>query len=477
MPHPDDIQDLCNHAIENEVVSSDEFYDQSVIASDDGWPAPNPLVEFKTPQPFPLDALPEAVRNWAEAVAKNTQTAEDLPASLAMAVLASAVAGKVHLQINNDWREQLALYLVAFLGAGETKSPVLRKAIAPCVEHESRLRELASEAVAAKRIERYRLDAQLRQAKAQLLNSATTDHKASALVLKLEERLESTRKSQAPQTIVADLTSEGLVRGLYEQDERLSLFTAEADFLETLSTPKDWNTVLKCYDGELIRVNRAHRDAVVLDMPTLCIGAAVQPIVLRKLLAKREFIERGGLGRFVLINVPSRVGKRSWEHNPVPMAVTQRYNKTVRALLEIGVERNGQGRLNRHILTFDRAAADMLVQYRNELEPCLDPTNGSGLMAFLLKQPGRVARIAGILNLAEQGGLDCPVRTGDMQKAIQISEYFRAHAEAIYGDMGVDAATQLAKQILSTIVKNGLPRITKRLCNETLRPDCSDVLD
>jgi hypothetical protein len=69
------------------------------------------------------------------------------------------------------------------------------------------------------------------------------------------------------------------------------------------------------------------------------------------------------------------------------------------------------------------------------------------------KLPGAVARIAGLLRLAEHGakGLSLPISVTSVTASCMIGEYFRQHAIAVFGMMQEDKRIRLAKQILDYI--------------------------
>jgi putative DNA primase/helicase len=67
--------------------------EELVIADVSGWPQPTPLGVSTGLPSFPVDALPDWVRDHVQAIAEFTQTPVDLPACVALAVLATAVGG------------------------------------------------------------------------------------------------------------------------------------------------------------------------------------------------------------------------------------------------------------------------------------------------------------------------------------------------------------------------------------------------
>src|SRR5207302_1543013 len=80
---------------------------------------------------FPVDALGAPLAAWVSATSEATQTPADLPAGMALAVLAAAVAGKGEVEAAPGWVEPLTLYVSVVLPSGERKTPVATAAVAP----------------------------------------------------------------------------------------------------------------------------------------------------------------------------------------------------------------------------------------------------------------------------------------------------------------------------------------------------------
>ena len=88
------------------------------------WEKPIPFTQHTLP-PFPVDALPPAIREYVLAVAESTQTPVDMSASAALAVLALCQQGKYRIAGKEDWREPLNLFVVIVAEPSERKSAVI----------------------------------------------------------------------------------------------------------------------------------------------------------------------------------------------------------------------------------------------------------------------------------------------------------------------------------------------------------------
>ena len=75
-----------------------------------GWEEPIPFGRH-TMMPFPLDALPEEIRNYASAVSESIQTPVDMAGCAALCVIATSIQGKYRIRGKPDWTEPLNLYV------------------------------------------------------------------------------------------------------------------------------------------------------------------------------------------------------------------------------------------------------------------------------------------------------------------------------------------------------------------------------
>ncbi|MDW4916436.1 DUF3987 domain-containing protein, partial [Streptomyces californicus] len=80
------------------------------------------------------------------------------------------------------------------------------------------------------------------------------------------------------------------------------------------------------------------------------------------------------------------------------------------------------------------------------------------------KRDGAVARIAGLLHLATHpdNGWMVPIEAATMANAVEIGDYFTAHALEVFDAMGADPAQEAAHQLLTHLKEQRLSGFTKR---------------
>lgn len=507
-----DRQDYRERTLAKALEGRTEFYEParhggaSSTASETGpvepWEAPVPFDAVGDLPAFPTDALPSAVADWVHAEATSTQTPEDLPGMIALAVLATAVAKKFRATIRSEWREPLCLYIEVTLPPGERKSAVFRDATAPLIEWEReaisrdapRLREAAIAYDIA--------EGRLKEAKGRAIKAKAADRLvATEEVRRLGEEMATLPRPVLPRLLADDVTPERLFGILAEQGGRLGILSPEGGIFDLLAGRysdglPNLDAFLKAHAGDQLRVDRIGRPAEHLREPTLTVGLAVQPVVLEGLADKPGFRGRGLLARFLYSIPRSKVGHRLVDPPPVPTEVAAAYAATVQALLNLPATRGEDGEIVSVDLSFSPEALQALLRFSAELEPRLGEGGDlEGARDWAAKLPGAVARIAGVLALADGvicgdcgncgnptaypgadlGGISgncgnsgnpsggpAPVTREAVERAILLGHHLIPHALSAFGIMGTKKEVEDAKYLLRWILKTNSERFTKR---------------
>lgn len=443
------------------------------------WEAPVPFHQFDLPL-FPIEALPDWLRDMVVGVATATQTPVDLPAMLALAAVAASGAKKVHVRLKSDYIEPVNIFALVVLEPGARKSGVFRIIFDPLEQHdqaevrrampeiariksalkikEAKLKKLQERAVAAKGIEQDALGAEADVLAADL---------AQAVV------------PASPRLIADDCTPEELATMLRDQGGRIAVLSPEGDIFDLIAGRysatgnPNLGVFLKGHAGDQLRIDRVGKAPEFVDKPALTVGLAVQPDVLLGLMEKRGFRGRGLLGRFLYSIPASLLGVRNTDPPPLPSTVRDTYHTKLRWLLELPVKDRSGNPYTRDLI-LDEAARSRMREYAAWIEPQLSEFGElGGMRDWAGKLYGAVARIAGILHMAvfagEPAPWDFPISRETIEYAIRIGVYLIAHAKAAYAEMGADPAVRQAQLILRWIEQKHLPSFTKRDLHQALR--------
>jgi replicative DNA helicase len=438
------------------------------------WTEPAPFYASDLPV-FPTHTLPAWLREFVEAEATATQTPADLPAMVSLAVVAASTAKKFVVEIRRGFIEPLNIYAIVSLPVANRKSQVHRDTAEPIERWEAKearaaAPEIARAAAKLKILERVILRKQETAAKCDDPGRRGELAEEAAI---LAGELAEQKPPVTPRLLADDATPERLQTLLRDHGGRMAILSAEGDLFDLIAGRYSPNgapnlaVYLKGHSGDTLRVDRTGRPPEFIKEPALTIGLTVQPETIRGLAAKPGFRGRGLLAR-ILYSLPNSIlGRRKIDAPPVPEEIRAQYHEKIGALLSIRLRVDEDGNAVPRHLTLDDSARASFSTFMAWLEPQLAPLGELGFIAdWAGKLAGAVARIAGLMHLAEHAGerepWTCPISDQTLDAAIQIGEYLIPHARAAFAEMGTDPVIEAARDILEWITKAGRLEFTKR---------------
>jgi hypothetical protein len=432
---------------------------------------PVPLKTNRLLRPFPVDVFPGWLADHISAVAEATQTPADLAGSVALACLSTAAGGKVLVQVDRSWLEQVNLYTVTALPPGSRKSPVFRAMTGPLSDAEEALREVGAgervEAELAARIAHARAEQLAKKAEALTVNPQEALADATAAAKEAAE----IAVPELPRLMTDDVTPESCVSLMAAHDGRIAVLSAEGDVFATLtgtrySAAPNLGVFLKGHAGDKIQVDRKGRESESIDRPALTLGVTTQPGTLQGLAAQPGFRDRGVLAR-ILYSLPvNTVGNRNNKPTPVPEPIETTYGDALRTLVLLLADHDTP-----HHLDLTPDARQILLDFQDWIEPRLHPQTGqlAPITDWASKLAGAVVRLAALLHLAHNftTGYATPITADTMHAAERIGRYYLDHALAVYDLMGrshpdLDDAREVLTWITKHCDKTGLDTFTRR---------------
>jgi replicative DNA helicase len=440
------------------------------------WEPPVPLVPTRLLPPFPVGVFPGWLRGMVAEVTTALQVPPDLPATLALSVLAVAAGGRVDVHPTPGWVEPTNLYTVVAMASGSRKSPTFTAMTRPLYAAE----EALCDATATTRIE---LSLMARRAQAQAEKAARAAEQADDGADGLMADAIAAARAAAeyteicePRLLADDLTPETASSLLAKHGGRLGLLSAEGGSFATVTGTRygkaaNLEPLLKAHAGDTIRTDRKSRDAERIERPALTIALTTQPDHLASIAADPEARDRGLLARFLYCLPVNTVGTRATRTPPVTEATRRAYEAHLSTL----VVDLAQTEQRTHLSCYPEADA-VLEELEIWLEPRLHPETGelATIADWASKMAGAAARIAGLLHLAahagdELHGLDEPINADTMTDAVQVARYFLAHALTVFDLTGRTAPeVDDARHVLAWITRTGRRDFSRRdLFNET----------
>jgi replicative DNA helicase len=454
----------------------------SATAGDTDWEEPVPLDSDPAPPTFPTAVQPEWVRDMVEAAAEALQVPPDLPGALALAVLATAAAGPVHIEAAPDWQEPLNLYVSVAMEPGERKSGTFREMTAPMAAYErlelARMAPEIAQAASRRRQAEKKVD-RLEKAAASAPDPVKAQKLVGAAAGAVEER-DQIVVPHEPQRITADVTPEKLSTLLFQHDGRFAVLSPEGGIFDLMAGlyskgQPNPDVFLKAHAGDTIRVDRGSRPSEYVEHPALTLGLTPQPASLAAVRKNPALRDRGLLER-LLIAVPlGRAGRRKIHPEPIPTAVRERYTAQLQTLARSIDGLDPDPRLT---IKLDPRAAAALDAFRTAHEPRCGPDGDlASIKGWANKLPGAAVRIAGLLHLAEHlsDGFGRPIDGATMGGALEVAAYFTAHALRAFGLMDADSRRPDAEAVLAWAQRQNVPEFTRRDAYRGLRRHFSEI--
>ncbi len=460
-------EDYRTSTLNNAVALTREFYSpyETTSAADDfadnshqpQWEQPIPFEQTDLP-PFPVNALPEPIRDYVLALSESVQTPVDMAGTAALAVLALCAQGKYRIYGKTNWSEPLNLFAVVVAEPSERKSAVISAMMKPVDLYESEYNRTHAAA-----FEQSRMEKNILLKKISSLEEAVAKGKKDSSELSAISKELAQFKERKPLKLYADDVTTEKLTSLLAENGRTAVISAEGGIFDMLSGMYSKNVnidvFLKGYSGDSIRVDRIGRNSESVQNPALTVLLAVQPSVISGLMENKTFRGRGLTARFLYSIPHSKVGNRKYRTEPVPSAVEMGYDSVINNIL------SGD---SHDEIKLSPEADKLLEAFSDEVERGLKG-DFSDIADWAGKIVGGVLRIAGILCRASVmrfeflGVLDELLVTPEiMQNAIEIGRYYISHAKTAFSLMGADALTKQSKYVLDAIIRSGITEFGRR---------------
>lgn len=427
------------------------------------WQDPIPFNDYSRLPAFPSDALPVVGRQMSEVVADVNQVDLGLTGSIYLAMLSTCLGRKAEVHFGTH-KEPVNIYICAALDSGERKSSTVKLMTKPVydyqIEKRKELSVVVAEAVNTNKIREARLaHLQKRAATAASEIERDKNQREAARVVK---EIEANPVLNLPTYVVDNITTESLGNEMANNMERMSMISAEADIFSIIAglyNEKGANLeiYLKGHIGDDWSNHRIGRHAKFMESPCLTMCLTVQHQIIKEIGRNKQFRGRGLLARFLYALCESRIGYRPRQNKIIPGAVLMNYKTHIYNLMDIP--------LKNHVLMLSPEATTAWDEFYNDMENDMKPGNQmEAIKDWGSKLPGAVARVAGLLHYAEHGeeAGGIPISVNIVNDSCAIGAYYREHAIAVFGLMGEEPQTQVAKTILEYIKHNNPNKFTAR---------------
>lgn len=428
---------------------------------------PIPLTESPALPDFPFTMLPPKIAAMIEETATATQTDPAMAGTSALTALSACTGGHAQIEVRAGWREPLNIFAATINAPGERKSAVQNIMSGALLDVEQ---ALAEDSI-GERLEaqtRKQIAEQAAEKAKQAAAKATGKDQDAALAdaIGATQIANSIIVPSIPRIIADDVTPEATASLLAEQNGRLAILSAEGGILDTIAGRYtgvvNMDVFLKGHSGDPLKIDRKGRPPEYIRHPALTLGLMIQPIVLTTIAANRQFRGRGLLARFLYAFPKSKVGHRQIG---APSARQETITDYAQTITDLAAGMSGWAG-DPMILTLTPTGTKAMLTIEAEVEEALREGGELHPLAdWGSKYCGAVARIAGMLHLAQHGaesGPRTPVSTETVRSAHLIGDYYRACAVKAFAEMGSDPVIGDAQYLLRRILGLDVAELSAR---------------
>ena len=383
------------------------------------------LIERNRPEPYPLSAFPQGIRDFISESAKSICCDPVMIANPLLSGLASVAGGSHNVEIKPGWVEPVIVWTMTVTDSGNKKSPSFNAALKGLEEIEFGLEE--------QNISRQRD------------HSAKLREYESDLAIWKAQRREQIRKPDSAKIcdqppiepdrycdkicVVSDITIEALSWALENNNNGLLLAVDELsgwiqgfDRYGGAGEVAKW---LELHSGGRIRVDRAGNGRKFVSDPRLSIAGGIQPWVLQK-VAGQEHTANGLLQRF-LVAQPEKL-KRRLDTPQVGFAANEFIRSAYRGLRSMAVNTVGLGTLQLSPEAFS-LFAEFYAQHADKQDEAAGAE--AGMLAKIEAAAARLAAVLYMTKSVQEDGIG-DIDAESMAGGIALANWYVKEWERLY---------------------------------------------
>lgn len=421
------------------------------------WPELQDLERKENVKPYPIQVLPDGIREAVEEVLAFVQCPPALAACSALSALSLAGQGMANVQRATHLSGPTSLYLLAVAESGERKTTcdVLFLEDARAWERKQEADAKGGIAKADALIRGWHarmagIEASIRDAAKK--GEPTADHIAELEAVRAEEP----QPFRYPRIFHADATPEALGWSLTKGWPCGGVMSSEAGVVfgghanSSDSAMRNLSLLNSMWDGTSHRVERRSSESYTIDGARLTMGLAAQPETVRQFLEGNKGLARGNgfAARFLIAAPASTQGQRVFKATPQWDAL-EGFRRRIRQMLdENGKPDERTGRLAiPTTLTLGEPAAELWARFHDRVEAELRPSGEHATVRDVAsKAADNAARLAALFHLYAVGTVGT-IGFDAMRRAIAIVGWHLYQARAFLWDVAAPREVANARRL------------------------------
>lgn len=341
------------------------------------WPEPQPLVAKVTPEPYPLDALPDTIRAAVEEVLGFTKAPVPLAASSALGALSLAIQAHVDVKRADRLQGPSSLFLLSIADPSERKTTCDGFFTTAIREYQEQQAEAAKPLIKDNKAKVEAWDAKRSGIKDKIRQLAketkSTAEQESALRDLEHEKPEAPR---VPKLIRGDETPENLAWVLAKEWPSGGVVSSEAGIVFGAhgmgkdSIMRNLALLNILWEGGTLPIGRRTSESFEVRGVRLTVALQVQEATLRSFFEKSGGLARGTgfLSRFLVAWPESTQGYRPFTEPPPHWPALAAFNRRLAEILQQPAPMDEDGTLSPALLPLSPDAKAAWVAYHDAIE-------------------------------------------------------------------------------------------------------------
>ena len=378
------------------------------------WPDPAPLVASIEPEPYPLDALPQTLREAVQEVQAFAQAPVAMVATSALSALSLAAQGLHDAKRAEKLTGPIGLFTLVVADSGERKT-TCDEFFTPAIRNWER----AQEEVMRPEVERYEanLDAWNAEREGVLakIKEAGKQGKPTDPLKRNLQDLQSDKPvpPRVPRLIYSDVTPEELGYQLAKRWPSAAIASSEGGAvlgshgMTGDSAMRNMARLNDLWSGQEIQSDRRTSESWKVRGARLTVGLQVQESTLRTFFDKSAGLARGTgfLARFLVAWPQSTQGTRMFKDPPTHWPKLAAYHQRIERILSVPLAIDEDGVLTPAQMPLSAEAKSMWAAYHDEVEKRLFVgSEYADVRDVASKSADNAARLAALFQIFEHGG-------------------------------------------------------------------------
>lgn len=423
--------------------------------------------------PYPIDALPDIIKNAIISYAEYGQQTISLLANSSLSNVSLSCQGLANVARDDLLVRPISMCFITVTSSGERKTAADKvfsqgikawenqKAEALKPEHEKQKSEYLTWSVQRK--------AMLAMIKKYATKGADVSGSSGMYHTIVMEKPDV---PLLPKLKYEDIRIEALCENLATKWPPGSIFSDEASiFLSSPSMQTD-NTkyvasLNRFLDGEPIEIHRKTSQDILIKHRRFTLNLMMQPLLLQQMLKKQEGVNRhsGFLARVLLAYPESNIGNRVYK---TPRKLTEpmkAFQHGLQACLEKTMPVDASGFKHIPTLTFEKSAKAQWIEYFNHIEKAIaNPYGWKSVRDLASKASENIARLSALFHLfTASNGTE--IAKEHVYQAYQIIEWHLNEAKRIFGGNSLSQLGCDVQLILKNIAAKNITQTTLREIN------------